>query len=132
MLSADSNVVLRLVLRDDEEQHRAARALLRTGGGIFVSHVVLAEVVWTLIAAYDFPQPRIIAAVERLLDTDGIVVQEPDVVKAALQDLARSRADFGDCLILAIARKRGALPLATFDVALSKLEGTRRIGKRTS
>lgn len=131
MLSADSNVVLRLILRDDEEQYRAARTLLRTTAGCFVSHVVLAEVTWTLMAAYDFPRRRIGAAVERLLDTDGVIVQEPETVKAALADYQASKADFGDCLILAIARKHGALPLATFDAALAKIDGTRKLGSRT-
>ncbi|MEZ4299031.1 MAG: type II toxin-antitoxin system VapC family toxin [Polyangiaceae bacterium] len=132
MVSADSNVVLRLLVRDDEEQYRIARSFLRSADGVFVSHVVLAQVVSTLIAAYGFPQPRVVTAVERLLDTDGVMIQDPEVVKTALQDYARSKADFGDCLILAIAGKQGALPLATFDVALSKLPGTRQLSKKGS
>jgi predicted nucleic-acid-binding protein len=130
MAAADTNVLLRLLLDDDAEQARAARAFQRTHAPLFVSHVVLAELTWVLASAYGFSRERLRAVVETLVDTDGITLQEPNVVRAALGGFRASRADFSDCLILAIAQSVSALPLATFDRKLGRLAGTRRIGAR--
>jgi predicted nucleic-acid-binding protein len=129
MAAADTNVLLRLLLDDDEGQARSARAFQRTHAPVFVSHVVLAELAWVLVSVYQFSRERLRAIVEMLLDTDGIMLQEPNAVRVALAGFVSSSADFSDCLILAIAQSVGALPLATFG-GLGRLSGVRRIGSR--
>jgi predicted nucleic-acid-binding protein len=128
--AADSNVLLRLLVRDDEAQYRSALAFLRTAGRVFVAHIVLVEVVWALTSTYGYPKPRVVAAVERLLDLDTVTLQDASLVAAALEDYRSSKADFSDCLILAIARRENELPLATFDARLSRLDGARKLGGR--
>jgi predicted nucleic-acid-binding protein len=130
MAAADTNVLLRLLLDDDADQARAARTFQRTHAPLFVSHVVLAELAWVLVSAYAFTRERVRGLVEMLLDTDGITLQEPNVVRAALDAFRASRADFSDCLILAIAQSAAAGPLVTFDKKLGRLRGARRIGPR--
>jgi AbrB family looped-hinge helix DNA binding protein len=130
MAAVDTNVLVRLLMEDDEEQARAARAFQRAHGPLFVSHVVLAELAWVLSSAYDFPRERVGAVVEMLVDTDGITLEEPNVVRAALEASRASRADFPDCLILAVAQSAAAVPLATFDKKLARVTGARRIGPR--
>ena len=67
---------------------------------------------------------RIATAVEMLLDHDLLVLQDGDVVKAALASFrGRSTAGFADCLIVEIARKAGRQPVGTFDKAMCRLEG---------
>jgi predicted nucleic-acid-binding protein len=128
--AADSNVLLRLLVRDDEAQYQAAHTFLRTAGRVFVSDIVLVEVVWAMTSTYRYPKPRIVAAIERILDLEAVALQDPAVVAAALEDYRSSQADFSDCMILATARREAELPLATFDARLSRLEGTRKIGAR--
>ena len=130
MAAADSNVLLRLLVRDDEAQYQAALAFLRTAERVFVADIVLVEVVWAMTSTYGYPKPRVVAAIERLLDLDAISLQDSAVIARALEDYRSSKADFSDCLILAIARREGELPLATFDARLSRLDGTRKIGAR--
>jgi predicted nucleic-acid-binding protein len=128
--AADSNVLLRLLVRDDEAQYLAAHAFLRTEGRVFVAHVVLVEVVWALSSTYGYPKARIAAAVERVLDLEAVAIQDPAIVTAALEDYRSSQADFSDCLILAIAKREHELPLGTFDARLGKLDGARKLGGR--
>ncbi len=123
MLAVDTNVLVRLITRDDPKQTAAAEAFVARGA--WVSHLVLAETTWVLAAAYDVAAPKIAKAVEMLLNHRELAVQDPDVVAAALHTFrAKPALGFSDCLVLEIARKAGHLPLATFDKALSKLEGT--------
>jgi predicted nucleic-acid-binding protein len=122
MRAADTNLVVRLIVRDDVRQARAAEAFVASGG--WVSHVVLAEVAWVLESVYGLDVRRIALAVEMLVQHEHLTVQDPEVVQAAL-DLFRGRTgvSFSDCLVLAIARKAGHLPLGTFDRRLSRIEG---------
>jgi len=67
-------------------------------------------------------------AVEMLLNHKDLILQDSDVMAAAL-DLFRSRRalGFSDCLMLQLARKAGHLPLGTFDRAPGKIEGTQKL-----
>jgi predicted nucleic-acid-binding protein len=88
----------------------------------------LAEAVWVFSAVYDRGERELAAGIEMLLNHEHLVLQDADVVLAAL-DLFRARPSLGfsDCLMLQLARKAGHLPLGTFDRALAKVEGTERL-----
>jgi predicted nucleic-acid-binding protein len=122
MRAVDTNVVVRLVVRDDPKQVAAAESFVAKGA--WVSLLVLAEVIWVLDAVYDLGRQKIATAVEMLLCHKDLTIQDADVVDAALADFrARSRVGFSDCLILEIARKAGHSPLGTLDRELSKVAG---------
>ena len=126
MLSVDTNVLVRLLARDDPKQAAAADAAVARGA--WVSHLVLAEAVWVLDAVYERTPKQLIAALDLLLAHEHLVLQDADVVAAALAHFrAKPALGFSDCLVLEIARKAGHLPLATFDKALGRLPGTHRL-----
>ena len=126
MRAVDTNVLIRLITRDDVKQAAAAEKFVSSGA--WVSHLVLAEAMWVLEAVFERSSEQIALAVEMLLDHATLTVQDADVVAAALGHFRRRPApDFSDCLVLAIARKAGNLPLGTFDRALGKLDGAERL-----
>lgn len=126
MLAVDTNVLVRLLARDDTKQALAAdQAVIK---GAWISHLVLAEAVWVLDAVYARTPKQLMAALDLLLVHESLVLQDADVVSAALaQFRAKPTLGFSDCLVLEIARKAGHLPLATFDKALSKLAGAQKL-----
>ena len=122
MRAVDTNLLVRLLVRDDAQQARAAEAFVAAGA--WVSHLVLAETIWVLDANYRRTSAQIAAAVERLLAHAELTLQDADVVSAALAAFRVQPAlGFSDCLVLEIARKAGHLPLGTFDRKLAKLSG---------
>jgi len=126
MRAVDTNVLVRLATQDDARQLAAAEAFVT--GGAWVSHVVLAELVWVLTSVYGLGASEIATAVEILLAHQDLTVQDPDVVGAALDQSRRKPSiRFSDCLVLEVARKAGHLPLGTFDRDLAKLRGVQRI-----
>ena len=126
MRAIDTNVLVRLITRDDAAQVAAAEAFVESGA--WVSHLALAEAMWVLTAVYDLDAPAIATAIEMLLNHATLALEEPEVVSNALQDFRRLPAlGFSDCLLLEIARNAGHLPLGTFDRALSKVAGAERI-----
>jgi predicted nucleic-acid-binding protein len=126
MRAVDTNVVVRLLTRDDAQQVAAAEAFVNDGA--WISHLVLAEAVWVLESVYDLAHQQIVTALEMLLDHQNFTLQDSDVVTAALDRFrARSAPGFSDCLVLEIARKAGHLPVGTFDRDLAKLAGAQRL-----
>ena len=126
MLAVDTNVLVRLLARDDAKQALVADQAVAGGG--WVSHLVLAEAIRILDAVYARTPKQMIAALDLLLIHESLVLQDADVVNAALtQFRAKPALGFSDCLVLEVARKAGHVPLATFDKALARLTGTRKL-----
>jgi predicted nucleic-acid-binding protein len=127
MLAVDTNVLVRLLTRDDADQVSAAEAFVSRGA--WVSHLVLAETFWVLGSVYDLTRAQIATAIEMLLNHRELSLQDADVVTAALDHYRRRPAiEFSDCLVLEIARKAGHLPVATFDRNFAKLNDVQRLG----
>jgi predicted nucleic-acid-binding protein len=126
MRAVDTNVLVRLVTRDDEKQSKSADAFVAAGA--WVPHIVLVEAMWVLLSVYDRSADDVAKAVEMLLNHEQLSIQDPETVAAALSRfLERPSVGFSDCLVLEVARKAGHLPLGTFDRGLSKLDGAQRL-----
>ena len=127
MHAIDTNVLVRLLVRDDPRQLGAAENFIAKGA--WVSHVVLVETLWVLDAVHERSAEQMATAVERLLAHAELTLQDADVVTAALgQFRAKPTLGFSDCLVLEVARKSGHLPLGTFDRQLGKVAGAHRLG----
>lgn len=126
MRAVDTNVLVRLVTRDDPRQVAAAEAFVARGA--WVPHLVLVEAVWVLISVYGLGPSAVALAVEMLLDHRDLTIQDAGVVAAALaQHRKTPAASFTDCLVLETARKAGHVPLGTFDRALARLADAQRL-----
>jgi predicted nucleic-acid-binding protein len=126
MLAIDTNVLIRLLVRDDEKQVKLADKFIAKGA--WVSHLVLAEALWVLDSVYSLSAAQLIEALSLLLAHESLVLQDADTVSAALTHFQSKPAlGFSDCLVLEIARKAGHVPLGTFDKALSKLANTQKL-----
>ena len=126
MRAVDTNVLVRLISRDDPKQTAAAENFVATGA--WVSHVVLAETLRVLESVYGLDAGGLTKAVDMLLSHANLTVQDPDVVTAALAQYRGKHAlGFSDCLVVEIARKAGHLPLGTFDRDLAKVDGAHRL-----
>ena len=126
MRAVDTNVLVRLLVRDDPKQLTAAEDFIAPGA--WVSHLVLAETLWVLDAVYERTAEQIANAVERLLNHKQLTIQDAETISNALEQFKKRPAlGFSDCLVLEVARKAGHVPLGTFDRNLSKLDGAKRL-----
>lgn len=118
MRSVDTNVVVRLLVQDDEAQTQLADEAwndLVSSGGVFLSKVVLVEVAWVVRVSYGFDRATIANALRRLIDLDGVFVEEEPTLHRALDRFERGSADFADYVLLESSREANALPVLTFD-----------------
>ena len=126
MRAVDTNVLVRLLSRDDARQVSSAEGFVARGA--WVSHIVLVEAMWVLSSVYEVGFGDIATAVEMLLNHKTLTIQDADTVEAALARFRRKPAlSFSDCLVLEVARKAGHLPVGTFDRDLGKQEGAQRL-----
>jgi predicted nucleic-acid-binding protein len=126
MLAVDTNALVRLLVRDDAKQAKAADQFVAKGA--WISHLVLAETLWVLESVYERTAAQITVALKLLTAHESLVLQDAETVSLALAQYQRKPAlGFSDCLALEIARKAGHLPLGTFDRASSKLEGAQKL-----
>ena len=122
MRAIDTNVLVRLLTRDDPKQTAIAEAFVESGA--WVSVLALAEAMWVLDAVYERDAEQVARAVEMLVNHQCLTIQEPEAVAAALETFRRRPAlGFSDCLLVELARKAGHLPLGTFDRNLGKVDG---------
>ena len=129
MRAVDTNVLVRLAVRDDDRQVSIAEDFVASGA--WVSQLVLLEFVWVLTSVYSFGRSEVGSAVEILLNHAHLTIEESESVVAALGQFRKAPAvAFSDCLILAAARKSGHLPLGTFDRDLGRLSGAEQLDRR--
>lgn len=128
MITADTNVWARAYLNDDEAQARKARNAIKKaclGGGVFVPLIVLAELYWVL--KNKWTRERALDTIERLLETDGVVVESPTLAAKALEESRACAAGFADLLIAQISFAGGAGEIITFDKAFGRMPRVRRL-----
>ena len=131
----DTNVLVRYLVADDAEQHRAAAALIDSfapdAPGL-VHPVALVELVWVLQSAYSIPRADIVRALRLVLDVRSLRVLDEASVRRAVglyeagSAEGNPAADFADCLLAAAYEAEGSV-LVTFDRLASRLPGAERL-----
>lgn len=127
MTGLDTNVVVRYLTQDDPQQSRRATQIfdhqLTTEEPGFLSVVTMVETVWVLGRAYGFTGQEIAAAVELLLQTDVLVIENEQEVFTAMAAIKQARGEFADALIAALGAKAGCSHTLTFDEKALRLAG---------
>lgn len=83
----------------------------------------MVEIAWVLERAYRFAPLQITAAIERLLQADGLVVESEQEVFIALTAVRAGLGSFADALIDAVNRQAGCARTVTFDRKALRLPG---------
>ena len=115
MKALDTNVLVRLLTKDDEQQAQVAAEEIRKGP-VFVPVTVLLETEWVLRHAYGFDRAQIGGALLGVVNLAGAVVDAEAAVRQALRWHANGM-DLADALHLACSG--GSTELVTFDKAMS-------------
>jgi predicted nucleic-acid-binding protein len=119
MIGLDTNVLGRYLAQDDPAQSARAteiieRRLSDENPG-FISVIAMAEMVWVLQRAYGLSDEEVVAAIERTLQADVLVVDCEQQVFAAMTALEEGRGSFADALIGALGAEAGCSATLTFD-----------------
>jgi predicted nucleic-acid-binding protein len=127
MIGLDTNILVRYLTQDDPIQSSKAtevieRRLTEENPG-FVSIVAMVETVWVLDHAYELAAHEIAAAVERILQTDVLVVENEQEVFTAMIAVKEEQGSFADAVIAALGTKAKCSRTLTFDHKALRLPG---------
>jgi len=125
MTGLDTNVLVRYFTQDDPIQSKKAnqiieRRLTQDEPG-FVSIVTMVETVWVLSRVYDLSNHEIAAAVEGMLQSDTLVIQNEQEVFTAVAALRVGRGSFADALVSALGTWAGCDSTLTLDTKAGRL-----------
>jgi predicted nucleic-acid-binding protein len=127
VIGLDTNILVRYLTQDDPIQSAKAREIverrLTEEEPGFVSIVAMVETVWVLERAYGLRPHEIVGAVERMLQTDVLVVENEQEVFTAMIALKEGQGSFVDAVIAALGAKVGCSSTLTFDRQALRLPG---------
>lgn len=112
-LTADTNVLVRMVLTDDPDQARIAAATLTAAEGIAVTLPALCEFVWVLRRGYKREAQAIALAIRNLMRSATVRIDRP-AVEAGLAIL-ETGGDFADGVIAFEGSRLGGETFVSFD-----------------
>ena len=126
MIALDTNIVMRLLVRDDLSQAEAAKRLisgLTPENRGFICRETMMELIWILERVYEHSKTDIAEAVLDLIASADLEIENHEDVTRCLYRYVQGGVDFADLMILAAANDQGALPLYTLDRKLAQLNG---------
>ena len=127
MIGLDTNILVRYLTQDDPIQSAKAAKIveqqLTEEKPGFVSIVAIVETVWVLERAYALTPLEIARAVEQILQTDVLVVENEQEVFTAVIALKNGQGSFADAVIAALGAKNGCSRTLTFDKKALRLPG---------
>jgi len=112
-ITADTNVLVRAVVRDDKMQAEVAARVLRNASLVAVAVSSLCELVWVLRRKYGLPAAEVAAAIRALLGAGNVEVDRPAV--AAGLTMLDAGGDFADGVIAYEGRWLDAETFVSFD-----------------
>lgn len=112
-ITADTNVLVRAVVADDEMQSQVAIAVLESADLVAISMQSLCEFAWVLDRRYQIQRADIAEAIRRLVETRNVVVNRP-AVTAGL-NVFEAGGDFADGVIAYDGRWLGGETFVSFD-----------------
>jgi predicted nucleic-acid-binding protein len=120
MIGLDTNVLVRYLTQDDPAQSRQANRVIESSGtaSLFVSAIVVCELVWVLETAYKLRKALIADTLEKMLQTGQFVFEDRELLWLVLEDYRAGKGDFADYLVGRSARNRGCEVTVTFDRGL--------------
>jgi predicted nucleic-acid-binding protein len=127
LIAVDTNILVRLMVRDDPRQtvlaERLIESAVESGEACLVTDPVLCEVGWVLESNYRASRSEILTAMQELLAQEVFTFEDREAFRRAVELCQRSKLDLSDLLIGAKGQARGARTTYTFERVLARQEG---------
>ena len=128
----DTNVFVRYLTADDKRKAKAVeKLLLKAKNGavkLTTSDLVIAELVWVLSSFYELSNTMIADLLRAILNTDGLKVENAELLEGAVEIFEAEEMDFIDACIVRYMRLKGIKTLYSYDKKhLSKIADIERV-----
>ncbi|MDP8237450.1 MAG: type II toxin-antitoxin system VapC family toxin [Candidatus Hatepunaea meridiana] len=129
MIALDTNILIRYITRDNEEQAQQVDTLvertIENNDELFVSDITLCEIVWVLKSGYRRSRQEIVRVLWSLYRSTHLAFISMENYLSALEAYETGKGDFADYLIREYAYSVGCDTVVTFDKKLLTASGFR-------
>ncbi len=126
MKGLDTNILIRFLVGDDENQARKVYNLFKTVESkkeeLFVPLLVMLELIWVLESVYQIPRNQILEALRDLLLLPILKFEHQEILQQFLCSAQGVIYDLSDLLIAQSAKSLGCETVLTFDKKASSYE----------
>ncbi|HOK01720.1 MAG TPA: PIN domain-containing protein [Spirochaetota bacterium] len=120
----DANVILRYLLSDINELYEKSKIFFGevSKGNIkaYISHAVLAEVVYVLIKVYKIGRSEVSSVLVEFISQKSIIIEDKDIIIESLDIFSNSNCDYVDCILCSYSKK---YKVFSFDKDVTKFAG---------
>jgi len=125
MKALDTNVLVRFLVKDDEQQAKTVYRLFKQAESkaeaFFIPILVVLETVWVLEAVYETTRQEILDSIDELLLMPILEFEAQSVIRSFISSARENKTDLSDLLIAHYAKYSGCDSVITFDKRASKL-----------
>lgn len=122
-------MLVRHLVQDEPRQASLARRFISCECSretpCFINRIVLCELVWVLESAYGYPREMIMEALDRIMRTGQLKIEDTQSAWSALREYRNNGADFADCLLMKTNEQSGCDETVTFDKKAGAMSGAR-------
>lgn len=112
---ADTNILIRLFVKDDDAQSEQLVRLIEQGDTTFyILSLVLIEAYWVLRSVYKFEKESILQVFDDFVESDGVELEEDSLMQRVLVRFRDLNVDFVD-VYLAEKSRSLKLPILTWN-----------------
>ncbi len=123
----DTNILVRHLTGDPAPMAARATAFLRSGTGLLLADLIVAETIYVLESFYEAPRPQIAESIRSLLAFDAIVTVDPALLLRAIEVYETVRIDFAEAYLVACSESTGVNKVASFDRSIDRVHTIERV-----
>ncbi len=124
MKGIDTNILVRFLTKDDKKQSKVVYNIFKNAELkneiLFVSLLVILELIWVLEAVYDIKRADILNSLNELLLLPILKIENQLVLQQFIKATLGNNFDLPDLLIAQSAKSKGCNSIITFDKKASK------------
>ena len=103
MIGLDTNILVRWITQDDENQCVKIKNLFAQykakSETFYINEIVLCETLWVLQSVFAYQKTDLIMLLNSLLNNADLIIENEEQIIVALSLYEKNRAGFADCLI---------------------------------
>jgi len=130
-LFVDTNIFLRYLTGDDTEKFERCKNLfkkaLKRKIRLMTSHMVVAELIWTLQSFYKVPKSEVIDKIFLIVNTPEINIPDRDIISEALLLYSRKNIDYIDAYNAVFMKYHKVSDIYSYDSDFDSIDWLNRI-----
>lgn len=119
MKLVDANIIIRFLTRDDKPKAEKCKKLFEAAAkgevSLYISDLVMAELVWVLYKFYACNKTAIREMIEIILNTPNLIFENKEVISESSVLFEVRNVDFIDAYHVALMRQRSIRKIYSFD-----------------